>query len=719
MSNLSLSFSTSAFVITLFILIAVAISIFFYRRTLPPIPPAKRIVLIALRSLALSLMLMLLFEPLLSLISRSTQQPVLAVLIDNSKSMSIKDKTGDRAAHVKELLKSSAVKNAESIGEVRYVLFGAKTKEQSSINPDSLALNEDATDITSALRQLAREKDRANIGAALIVSDGNYNVGQSPLYEAEQVGIPLYAVGIGDSTEQKDIVVTKVATNELVYAETEVPVDATIKSSGFKGEKIEVTLNEGSRELSKAYVTLEEGTREYGVRLSYVPEGDGVKKYSVRVSRVQGELTTANNQKSFLTRILKSKLRVLMIAGAPSPDLTIVKQTLREDRNIEVRSLTQKTPSAFYEGQLSGRLLDSADCVALIGFPVASTADATIEALKSAMTKKTIPMLFVAGKSVSDSKLSALNSLLPFTTTNTSQTEQLVFLEPIHSTHPILATNTEEGIESWKRMPPIFKVQTHYKAKPEATTLAGTKINNIVVDEPLVVARNVNRQKSLAIVGYGIWRWRLMAQGNPYTERLLSTFLSNAIRWLTTRDDNRPVKVVPTKSQFTQGELIEFAAQVYDASANPIENAQLKVTAKGGGGEFETTLRSIGNGRYEGTMDGVPEGDYTFRAAASLDGQTLGEDKGRFTVGELNLEFQDTRMNVQLLRQLAARSGGRYFSPTEISALPEALRSQQSFAPREIQRAQSFELWNWKYMLAFVVLLLAIEWFVRKRNGML
>jgi hypothetical protein len=268
-------------------------------------------------------------------------------------------------------------------------------------------------------------------------------------------------------------------------------------------------------------------------------------------------------------------------------------------------------------------------------------------------------------------------------------------------------------------MPPIFKLQAQYKAKPEATVLASTKINNIVLNEPLVVARNVNKQKSLAIVGYGIWRWRLMAQGNPYTERLLSTFLSNAIRWLTTRDDNRPVKVVPTKSQFTQGEPIEFAAQVYDASANPIENAQLKVTAKGSGGEFETALRSIGSGRYEGTMDGVPEGDYTFRAAASLDGQTLGEDKGRFTVGELNLEFQDTRMNVQLLRQLAARSGGKYFSPLEISDLPEAIRSQQSFAPREIQRAQSFELWNWKYMLALVVLLLAIEWFVRKRSGML
>lgn len=719
MPNLSLSFSTSTFVIALLVLVAVAISIFFYRRTLPPIPPAKRIFLIMLRSLALSLLLMFLFEPLLNLISKSIQEPVLAVLIDNSKSMSIKDKTGDRSAQVKEILNSNSIKEAVSIGKARYFLFGAKPSERLAMNADSLLLNEDATDIASALRAIAKERARANIGGVFLISDGGYNLGQNPIYDAEQLGIPIYAVGVGDSTEQKDVLITKVVTNELVYAETEVPVDATIKSAGFKREKVEVALTDGGKELSKAQLVLDEGTREYGVRLSYIPEGEGVKKYSVRVSRLQGELTTANNQKSFLTRIMKSKLRVLMIAGAPSPDVAIIKQTLREDKNIEVRSLTQKNPGVFYEGQLSIRLLDSADCIALIGFPIASTADATIDALKSAITKRTIPILFVGGKSVSGAKLSALSSLLPFTTTNASQNEQLVFLEPTHTTHPILATNTDEGIESWKRMPPIFRLQAEYSAKPEATTLAVITINTIVLNEPLVVVRNVNRQKSLAILGYGIWRWRLMAQRNPQTERMLSTFLSNSIRWLTTRDDNRPVKVEPTKNAFTQGEPIEFSAQVYDASANPIENAQVKVTAKGAGGEFETTLRSIGNGRYEGTMDGVGEGDYAFRAAASLDGQSLGEDKGRFTVGELNLEFQDTRMNVQLLRQLAARSGGRYFSPSEIADLPNALRAEKSFVPREIQQAQSFELWNWKYMLALVVLLLAIEWFVRKRSGML
>ncbi len=718
MPNLSLSFTTSAFIVVLLVLIAVAVSVYFYRYTVPPIPRSKRILLIVLRSLALSLLLMFLFEPLLRLISTSTQMPVLAVLIDNSKSMSIKDNAGDRASQLKTLVKGNALTG--SGGELRTYIFGAKPAVVEDLQADSLKLNEDATDITAALRKLVEEKERLNIGAAVLLTDGSYNLGQNPMYEAEQLGIPLYAVGIGDSTEQKDLVVTKVVTNDLVYNQTEVPVDVTIKSSGYKGERVEVMLSEGSKELARTQLLLEEGTREYAARLSYIPDGDGVKKYSVRVSKLPGELTTANNQRTFLARILKNKMRVQIIAGAPSPDVTAVKFTLSEDKNLDVRSVVQRISGGFYGGELSSKMLDSTDCLILIGFPSASSSDATLELLRTSIARKNIPVLYIDGKGADDRKRSSLSSVLPFTAANVSQAEQLVFIEPLATQkyHPVLATNTEEGGESWKRLPPIYKTQTTYKAKAEATVLALTKINNIVLNEPLIVLRNVNKQKSLAVLGYGVWRWRLMAQGTPQSERLFSTFLVNSVRWLTTRDDNRPVKVTPTKDAFTQGEPVEFVGQVYDASANPVENAQLKLVAQQQGKEFETTFRPIGNGRYEGTLEGLGEGDYSFKATGSADGQPLGEDKGRFSVGELALEFQDTRMNVQLLRQLAARTGGEFFTPATFDGLKNILASQPTFVSRDVQQAREFELWNWKYMLALVVLLFAVEWFVRKRSGM-
>ncbi len=721
MPNISLTFTTTAFVVALLVLIAVAVSALFYRHTVPPIPRRRKIVLIVLRSLALSLLLIFLFEPLVRLISSSTQNPALAVLIDNSKSLKITDKTGNRLSALRSVLAGGTLKDVGSAGEQQFYTFGTTTQRVDSQSLDSLAADEGATDMTSALRAIADEKTRSNINAALLISDGSYNLGQNPLYEAEQLGIPIYTVGVGDSTEQKDVLVTKIITNDLVYNETEVPVDVTIKSSGYKGEKVEVTLSDGTKELTRTQLVLEEGTREYGVRLTYTPEGDGVKKYSVRVSQLPRELTPANNQRSFLARILKSKLRVVLIAGAPSPDLSIIKQTLKEDKNIDVRSFAQKSGFGFYEGQLTADVLDSSDCLVFIGFPVPSTTDAVIDVLRGTVQRKSIPIMFIGGKFLDERKLSSLGSLLPCISINPSQSEQLVFVEIAmqQKNHPILATGTDEGVESWKRLPPVFRTQTTYRAKAEATVLANTKVNTIVLNDPLVAVRNVNKQKSMAVTGYGLWRWRLMAQGTPQTEKLLATFLSNSIRWLTTRDDNRPVKVTPTKDAYTQGEPMEFVGQVYDANANPVENAQLKVTARREGKEYTTTLRPIGNGRYEGVLEGLNEGDYTFSASANTEGQPLGDDAGRFSVGELALEFQDTRMNAQLLRQLAGRTGGKFYTPETFANLVDELRNTPTFVPKEIHSAQEFELWHWKYMLALVVLLFAVEWFVRKRAGML
>lgn len=721
MSSISLSFSVSTVVLVGAALLAAGLAWAFYRVTVPPVARRTRVTLMLLRAAALFFLLILIFEPLLSIVSHTVQKPVLAVLVDNSKSMTMTDAGGNRAQQLRTLLADHDLRALAPNGEVRVATFGTKVRELVSFSPDSLTLDDDATDMSAALRAVADARERQNIGAVVLISDGNYTLGQNPLYLADAVSIPVFTVGIGDSTEQKDVLITKLLTNDVVYNETEVPVDVTIKSSGYANENVDVILSEGGKELKRSQVKLQEGTREYAVRLSYVPEGEGVKKYTVRISHLPGELTVANNQRTFLARVLKSKLRVLMLAGAPSPDLSIIKQTLREDRNLHVRSLTQKSSTAFYEQESVSTLLDSADCLVMIGFPSSTTSDATVELIRAAIARRLLPVLFVNGRLIDERKLASFSALLPFSAAAASTNEQFVFAEPVAAQrlHPVLATNTDEGVESWKRLPPIFKMQTTYRAKPEATVLATVRINTVVTGEPLIAIRNVNRQKTLAITGYGIWRWRLMAQGNPRTERLLATFLFNSIRWLTTRDDARPVRVTPTKPAYAQGEPVEFLAQVYDASAQPLDNAQVKVSLRQSGKEFEVALRPIGNGRYEGTLEGLSKGDYTFSAAATLEGQVLGEDRGRFSVGELDLEFQDTRMNVQLLRQLAARTGGEFYLPSELPRLRTALAARASFAPREVRYAHERELWNWPYALALVVLLFAVEWFVRKRHGML
>lgn len=715
MPTINLDFSVTTVVVLFLVLVACVVAAYYYRTTLPPVPRWKRLLLVALRASALSLVLMLIFEPLLSLVRSFMRPPVLAVLIDDSRSMLIKDGMGAREEILRALIHDPLFSRIANRAELRWYTFGERLTERDF--PDSLGLDQEATDISAALKQLGEQKERNNIHAALLVTDGVFTLGQNPLYEAEKLGMPVYTVGIGDSSEQRDVLITKAITNDLVYAETETPVDVTIKSSGFGVKNVEVVLLEGNKELQRIAVRLQDGTREYPVPLSYVPEGEGMKKYTVRVSGLDGELTFDNNRKVFFARVLKSKLRVLML-GVPGPDLSILKQTFAEEKNITVQSFTQHPRGGWLDRRPNRQSIDSADCLVLVGLPTTATDEQTLQLLRSATMEGGIPLIFIDGKGVDEVRLRQLSSVLPFLPSPSTQAEQLVFLQPsaTQKNHPIMNPNIE-GV--WERLPPVFGKQSLYRPKPEAVVLGTARIQNVVTPDPLMLIRSVNRQKSLAILGYGIWRWRLMAQGNPDTENVLSTILANSIRWLTTREENKPVKVTPTKDLYTQGEPVEFLGQVYDASARPVDNAELLVAATQGERQFETVLRPIGNGRYEGAIDGLAEGEYAYRATAAGDGQSLGQDNGRFSVGELNLEFLDTKMNISLLRLLASRTGGEYYSPGDLSGLDGDLASRRDFIEKEVHTSTELELWNWQYMLAAIIALFALEWFIRKRSGML
>jgi hypothetical protein len=712
-----IDFAVSALIVLLLVIVAAATAAFYYRTTVPAIARSRRILLATLRGTALGLIVLLLCEPLLHLLSSSVQPPVLAVLVDNSRSMRITDRAGDRASRLRELLRSEPLHAASERADLRFYTFGVSLRPFPFREQDTLGLTENATNISAALQALAREKELHHISAALLLTDGTYNLGQNPVYDAERTALPLYTIGVGDSTEQTDLVVTRVVANTLVYSDTPTPVDVTIKSSGFDGERVDVTLLSGKTELARSPLLIERGTREQTVRLSYTPEGEGKTRYTVQVSALNGELTTANNHQSFVARILKSKLRIVVIAGSPGPDVAVVRQTLAEEKDFDVRCFTQRQPSGFFEGQLQRASLDTADCIVLIGFPTAVTSRQVLEMIGAADK----PILFIGGKALDDGKLRALLPALPFAVELSSSTEQLVYIQPSEAQrwNPLLHFDSPDGFDAWKRLPPIFKTLGVVRARPEAVTLGTCRFETAQTQEPLMLARSVGRERSLAIIGYGIWRWRVMAQGSPETARVLPQFLSGAMKWLTAREDARLVQVSPARDLFFQGEPVDFTGQAYDDAARPVDNARITVAIQQQGNTYETQLRPVGNGRYEGKIDGLGEGDYSFRASAEANGIRLGEDRGRFSVGGLNLEYQDTRANLSLLRLLARRTGGRFFLPAELPGLDSALAAQPALLPHVIQRVRDIDLWNWKVMLAAIIALLATEWIIRRRTGMI
>ncbi len=719
LSFISISLSGSVWLFLLFALFSLLLALFFYRYTIPQITHTQKFFLSVIRSSVLMILILIIFEPILSLIRTETKNPSVAVLIDDSRSMSIRDGAGSDVENLKKFVAAKSLEKTLTGIDVKYYSFSTSLTSFENFSSDSLKFSGEITDISSALNQLKDKIRIQNHQAVVMISDGNYNVGKNPVYAAENLGIPVYTIGVGDPVERKDVMISQIQTNNIAYVDSRVPVDVTIRWFADSNENVEVQLSEGTHIIDKKIVTLTEGSRESRLRMFYEPKEEGTKKLTVIVSKIKDELTEKNNFQSVFVKVLKSKLQALIIAGAPSADVAAVRQTLLEDQFFHTTTLIQKNANAFYERKLTRSLLDSSDCIVLIGYPNQASSYETLELLKDVVNSQRIPILFIAANNIDYNKLNIIDSFLPFSWSSVSGREMFVFPQ-IHDkmkTHPLINLDGGTPVEVWQQLPPIYKTATSYRTKPESEMLASIRLETIQINEPLITIRNINRQKTLALTAYGIWRWRLLSAGNVQAEKLLHLFLTNSVRWLTTKEDEKNLKVIPIKETFTTADAVEFTGQVYDEQYRQVNGADVKVNISSDQEKYEILLNGIGSGRYEGSIGSIPEADYYYSASAVKDGRTIGEDKGKFSVGKINIEFFDTRMNKQILEQIAYKTGGSCADIAENSSLINSIASNK-FTSQEIVNVKEYELWNWEYIAIILIILFSLEWFIRKKSGM-
>jgi hypothetical protein len=212
--SIEFSFSTTPLYAVLLVVLAAGLSFLFYRVTLPQVTRTRRIILGVLRGTALALVLLMLLEPVLRTSFDITHPPVVAILADRSASMTIVDRTGDRAEGTRKLLREIVPRAIPSGVETLSYTFGATLRGPLEKQLDSLW--DEVTDIAGAFLGLAHERERANIRAVIMVSDGMYTKGENPVYSALALDVPVIAVGVGDTAQQKDVLVSRVTANDVV-----------------------------------------------------------------------------------------------------------------------------------------------------------------------------------------------------------------------------------------------------------------------------------------------------------------------------------------------------------------------------------------------------------------------------------------------------------------------------------------------------------------------
>ncbi|MCW9098567.1 MAG: VWA domain-containing protein, partial [Ignavibacteriaceae bacterium] len=689
-----------------------AYSFYVYRYTIPQVNQSKKILLISLRVLALLLLCFILFEPILNLSRKFILEPANLVFIDNSRSITIEDGT-NRSANVKQILDDFSVH--ASADNLKFFEFGNSVREVSDDSLDKVNFSNGSTNLEDVFN-FTKSSDK-NIASVTLISDGVLTSGSNPYYDAINLGIPLFTIGIGDTTQRKDIEIKKVLHNDFLYAKTPTSIIATIYNKGFSGESIIASMYEDNKFISQQNVILSSAGIQ-NISFDYNPESSGEKKMSISIKPLKNEFTNANNKKIFYVNVLSNKINVVLVASSPSADLTFINNALKRDENLKVSSIVQVAQDKFLD-KWNYQILDSANVLFLIGFPSDQTPKNLLNRVIARIKSDKVPYFLTLSAGISLNKLSLFGDELSFTVNQLSngyrEVQPQILEEQSHN--PILKQGNKNLIDLWNNLPPVLQPNSLFNPRIESKMLAQIKVNNKVINSPLILIKNFSGNRSVTVLGKDIWKWKL--QVAPKGIDLFDSFIVNSLRWLRAGEEQKLVSIKSSKKNYSQGERIEFSAQVFDESLNPVSDAEIKLKIRSDKNEYETDMQNVGPGLYEGSIIINETGDFGFSGEAYTDGTLLGKDNGSFNIDEIDLEMINPVMNYSLLNLLANNSGGEFYTPDDYKSLMTRINQLNKLSSKEKIIKSEITLWSHTWMLLIAIFLFSLEWFIRKRSGML
>ena len=734
------------------IALAALLAVWAYRAPVPPLPRGSRIALGMLRFLALGLLVFAVFQPVVTVASRGDERPVLAVLLDRSTSMNLPiDAKGDttRRIHGAAKVLADMAPALEREFDVRAFGFGTGLGELARAEGQAeytIEAREEATALGPALSKLLGERENRPL-AVVLLSDGGANSGSDPVTVAERGGVPVVVVPASFDSTVNDARIAESLANRTAQLGQETAVAVAIESELELPTRATLVLSGESGVVAREPVTLPAGPGRTTVTLRLKPERLGMHRYTVTLEGVPGELTQANNRRSFALKVVEERMQVLLIADKLSWDVTFLRRTLAQDRGFALTTLVKLgAGSPNYRpigsgklGQLPGRAAELApfDCVILAGIEASGLPSAARQALR-AYAERGGGLMVVAGPGPRPLRAyepgSPLAGLLPVRPQPRPADTELVEprLTPAGLLHPVTSLGETGALadQLWRELPPVAPGQ------PLSSSLAGeVLVAGGGASIPLVVAGRMAAGRTLLVNAALAWRWSFLVAGTQGNDTVHRRFWSDGVRWLAEGKSGGQLEIFADQAAFLAGRQVTLGARLTGDDLEPIGDAEVKVelVPAAGGGEsgasganaqspgggakpHEVTLSaSGGSGQYAGGADpALPPGFYRLRGTAVRGERRWTAEGDPFLIDEAGLEGLTPAADPGLLRRIAAASNGAFVAPED------AARSVLDIARDELAvvRTREIKLWNHAGLFLAFVGCVSTEWFLRRRRGL-
>ncbi len=646
------------------------------------------------RWLVYSTMAALLLSPLLKYLEKEVQPPVVVVAQDVSESIGLGTDTVAYQAAWQNLLAS-----LQENYEVRVYQFGDAVREGAEIT-----FSDKRSNLQDALAHVSDLYTNQNLGAVIVASDGIYNEGANPAYSNLQFQAAVYTIGLGDTTKRRDLVLRRVFHNKIAYLKDRFSIQVDLSAYNAAGARSRLSVSRvvgaGTEPLHSEEISINENDFFQTREIILTAQAAGVQRYRIALSGIGDEVSTANNSRDIFIDVLDARQKILLLAAAPHPDITALRQALQKGENNEVE--------VAYARNFTGDLRDF-DLVVLHQLP---TNKASVEPLLSSLRTLRKPTWFIVGEETNMQQFNAAQSLLTIRSNNANPND----VSGRVASNFNLFTLSEELRQALPRYPPLKAPFGEFTAGPNSGILLLQRIGRVDTDYPLLVLGESGGSRTAVLAATGLWQWRLFDYLDQQNHQRFDELVSQVSQYLSVQEDKRRFRVSTAKRIFDENESILLDAELYNSNYELVNEAEATlVISDEAGKEFNYTFNRQGNA-YALDAGILPVGNYRFRATTNTGGESLLFD-GQFSVQSVDVERIVLEADHGLLRLVSDRFGGQFLLPNQMDQLPAMLAASGRVKPILYATTNTRSVINLKWLFFGLLGFLTLEWFLRRYWG--
>jgi len=708
--------------------------VFWSRRTrvAPTIRGPRTAVVWVLQSLLVCLLLFLLWQPALSIATLRPQQNIVAVVIDDSKSMATQDEGSSRKDQVLKTLNGGLLKSLQAKFQVRLYRMGGHLERIENL--DKLSAAEPATHIGENLKEVVADAATLPIGAVVLLSDGADNSGGIDLdtiSEIKRQRIPIHTVGFGRERMAHDIEVTDVQLPTRSLAKSRLEAEVTFHQWGLRGDKARLTVREAGKVLASHDVILKADGIAQTEPVLFNAGDAGVKNLEFTLDPLPDEDNKNNNTVTRVLNVDNSKPRILYMEGEPRWDYKFIRRAVEDDKNIEIVSIVRTTQNKIYRQGIAnpdelkeGFPSKVEELFAYQGLILGSVeasyfTTAQQDLIQQFVDRRGGGLLFLGGRaSLADGGYtqSPFVDLLPVHLPNSKNTfhRDPATAELTSAGRDSLICRIEENpdanVERWKKLPYLMDFQEAGTPKPGALVLA--QMNAAGNKLPLLITEKYGRGRTAVFASGGDWRWQML---QPVQDMSHEMFWRQMLRWLVSDTPTRVVSSIAKPVLFDEGR-VQLRAEVRDTTYLPASDAQVEARIVGPDGaaqSVELHPEPLEQGVYTADWDAGRAGSYITEITAHRGQQELGRGVVTFRREDGVAENFHLEQNRDLLEKLSTQTGGRYYRPEDVSKLGEDI----SYSEAGITVRETRDLWDMPAVFFLALVLCCSEWLLRRKWG--